>query len=424
MNKKSKVLFIYIYIYIYDFYFFSLLHTNTQQQQQQHQDNNNHYDGDNDDDDDDDDYGEHDIDVDDVSSDEDEFYHYTFNYINNDDYYVSDAQRIESRGTPQLTKFKHVDSIEYFIKDYDDCNPTQKLIGIYDLNPNSKKIKCLPSQHFFCLGKRDGFYMRFGFWTGSEFKDYKLVIPWVNVCKISYSKLNRISKSIRIGIKYCVKPSIFKIEYNESNKSKKSKTYKRKKTFIRQWKPIECSQCPKSVQDFIKHPKIVMKLIPHRYQLKKIKQSIHNHSKIVKVQIMKKFSQFQKNISYKIDQLEKDNHQRIYRACYTPCLQSHDNRHKEMDAFIQIMFNAANGRICASQCGNTIRSRKVGFFEQHPICLQSNDTVDTCDSDILKSIHNDRFKPNHSSSSRRLSYVFYVMLCYVMKTNYIFYVMC
>ena len=168
-------------------FFLSVTHNNNNYTQQ-HQDNNNHYDDDEDDDDDDED----DIDVDDVSSDEDEFYHYTFNnnnYINNDDYYVNDAQRIESRGTPQLTKFKHVDSIEYFIKDYDDCNPTQKLIGIYDLKPNSKKIKCLPSQHFFCLGKRDGFYMRFGFWTGSEFKDYKLVIPWLNVCKISYSKL-------------------------------------------------------------------------------------------------------------------------------------------------------------------------------------------------------------------------------------------
>ena len=82
------------------------------------------------------------------------------------------------------------------------------------------------------------------------------------------------------------------------------------------------------------------------------------------------------------------------------------------------MFDAANGRICGSKCGHSTNIVKVGFFEQHPICIQEDDGIDTCDSDILKSIHNDRFKSNYSRS-RRLSYV---VLCFIYYV--VFYLLC
>ena len=168
-----------------------------------------------------------------------------------------------------------------------------------------------------------------------------------------------------------------------------------------------------------------MKLIAYRYSLRKVRQAIIHHSRIIKGQILR-FSDFKK-VSFKINDQEREFHEREYRASHSPCLQDHTKRDKQLYTFILHMFDAANGRICGSKCGHSTNTVKVGFFEQHPICIQEDDGIDTCDSDILKSIHNDRFKPNYSRS-RRLSYVFYYVMCFIMLCVllcYVFYcVMC
>ena len=368
-----------------------------------------HEDNEEDDEDDDDD------DVDQVSSDDEEGFINNINDNNNNNnnrcaYDDDDDDDVENdRSVHTQTKFKHLECIQYFIKDYDELDATATLTDYYDLDEASQEIKCLKSEHFFCLGKRHGFYMRFAFWTGSDWHDYKIMIPWINVRYISYCKT--LSGCVKIGIKYCVEPKIKKLIYQETNKSKSSKLLGKKKQYTRQWDDIECDKCPASVQNFIKHKKIVMKLIAYRYSLRKVRQAIVHHSKIIPRQILGRFSDFKK-VSFKINDQEREFHEREFRASHSPCLQDHKKRDEQLYSFILHMFDAANGRICGSKCGHSTNTVKVGFFEQHPICIQDDDGIDTCDSDILKSIHNDRFKSNYSRS-RRLSYVVFYLLCCV-----------
>ena len=358
-----------------------------------------------------------DDDVDQVSSDDNEegFINNNNNNNNNDNnnrYAYDDDDVVENdRSVQTQTKFKHVKCIEYFIKDYDELDATATLTDCYDLEEKSQEIKCLKSQHFFCLGKNDGFYMRFAFWTGSDWHDYKIMIPWINVAYISYCKTG--SGCVKIAIKYCIEPRIRKIKYVETTKSKKSKVFGKKKQYTRKWDDIDSDKCPASVQNFIKHKKIVMKLIAYRYSLRKVKEAIVHHSRIIDTQILERYTDFKKKIPFKITDQERQYHEKLYRASHSPCLQSHEERCGELYYEILHMFDAANGRTCASLCGHATNKVKVGFFEQHPICIQEDDGIDTCDSDILKSIHNDRFKPNYSRS-RRLSYVFYYVMCFIM----------
>ena len=349
-----------------------------------------------------------------ISSDEDEYGHYAF-----DDEINSTVEL--------LTKYKYVDDIEYYNKNFNTSSPDEILTKKLNLSQSidaklSQQIRMEwnQSHNFFCLGKRDGFYMRIKVHKGNiqsnssrqkpniaiEVEDYKLRIPWCNVSYICCEQ--RTNKSIKIGIKYCVVPDIQQLmqeEVKSSRKKKKSGV----KQFRRKWKTISESDYPSSIIEFLKYPKIAMILTPYQYQMKQVKQAIKHHSKILDAQRIS-YSQFKKKVLYTFNEEEKHTQQTIYRGSRQPYLQKHTNLRGEINSLLKLMFDSRNGRVCAScdRIGDSAKNR-VGWFEEHPVCIQSDDTIETCDSNIIKGIHDTKFDP-FFSARRNLSSVIFIFI--------------
>ena len=350
-----------------------------------------------------------DEDEDAISSDEDENYGY---------YVYGDVDDIQNENFILQTKFKYVDDIHYYVKNFDVLNPSATLIkrlhlkkSINDKSKSKQSIQMSwnPKDHYFCLGKRDGFYMRIKVYKKQKNKnnkkrkseDYKLIIPWCNVSYISYA-INPHSKNIKICIKYSVKPIVQQLKKEETSKSK-ANPQNPIKQFRKKWRTISESDYPKSILEFQKYPKFMMILTPYKYQIKRIRQSIIHHSKILQGQTIHKYDTFKKNVNWNYDEQEKNAQQRIYRGSHSPYTQDHQSLRTEIKSLMFIMYDSSKGRVCKI-CDN-----KVGFFEEHPVCIKSEDTIETCDSNIIQGIHDSYFKHGYSVR-KQLSLVMFVLL--------------
>lgn len=231
-------------------------------------------------------------------------------------------------------------------------------------------------QHYLKLGARDGFFFKVAFkLDGPEgvlheprFENYRIRIPWSNVCYICSTKNQH--EQIKIGLKICVQPIVQKLDTSQTQST---------------WTDIERMRYPKSVQNFCSHAKFIFKLAAYQYPHQKIKDSILHHKKIMPHQRIYKFRAFCNKVKWTYDDTEKSMCQSAYRSAHNPCLQDHHKIAKTMVIQIQYMFDGSKGRICA------VCNSYVGYFEQHAVCIDPSHTLSGCDSNIIEAIYRSKF---------------------------------
>lgn len=271
---------------------------------------------------------------------------------------------------------------------------------------SSGKIRWNDSSNFVCLGKRDGFFFKLKFIENdnTHWVDYKLKIPWCNVSQITCHKNNR--NQVQLCTKICEEPIIQKImeeeikdnQYSLQNENKqdemKQDEQKQEKKYTKKWKVISSEMYPESLQHFIQFPKFVFQFRAYHYQLHRIKDSILHHSKILPHQKVK-YNYYRNIVKHTLDISDKNYAQNLYRSAYAPGLQSHKELSNKIYSNLLMIFNAKYGRMCK------VCKKYVGHLEEHPVCIANNDTVDSCDSNIIKSIYKTKFIKNEYEFSPR-----------------------
>lgn len=287
------------------------------------------------------------------------------------------------------TRFKYIEDILYFHTPSSTIPRNTSAIRSA-VNPTSP-LQWNFKQHFLCLGDRDGFYFKCGFWDDatSQFIDHKFKIAWYNVAKIG-SCVSRNSRPC-IYVKFCVHPTIQKLLDNENNTGINGRQRSK-----RQWKNVPLSDCNASVKEFIKYPKLMFQLNTFQYSAQKIHKSIMQHAPIQNFQREFNFSgKFAPNgeVSCEYDEQEATLCNQMYRSRVEPCLQSHNKLFDTTFAQLGWMFSGNKGRVCV------VCQKQIHYFEEHPVCLAPHHSMDSCDSNIIKRIYQNKYE-NQSTSWR------------------------
>ena len=389
---------------------------------------------------------ESDLDIQEISSDEDE----------DIALYMNNARDRNNNKSAQIfqTKYKYIDDILYYHK-----NNSSSRVPNYSLLTSSwlrsKEVRFDVSKHFVCFGTRDGFFFKIGCrCNGSEqYEDFKFMIPWHNVAKVG--TFSSSGGDIFIGIKFCVPLKVQRLTYreidaqgrllqgndeddisdtmincddmlehyglsdsnsnNNNNKNRRKKKNKKKKKrnnnddekdqplFKRSWVTIPPSSYPESVKKFCKYPKIMFKLPSYQYSITKVRLCITNHMKIMNFQRLRdpKFMNFNNKIDWNYNDREKKDCEMVYKGHYAPYLDDHDKLIKNIDTCLRYMFSAQKGRYCVV-CG-----KNIGYFEEHPVCIRNEHTMDSCDSNIIKSIYTTKYDDPEVSLRNKICLVYY-----------------
>lgn len=139
----------------------------------------------------------------------------------------------------------------------------------------------------------------------------------------------------------------------------------------------------------------------YQYEIDRVKKAILHHSKILPHQRCKNYTAFRsEDISYKYDEREREFAQTVYRGSFQPYLQDHHTLTNTINGKLGFMFNASRGRICI------VCRERVGYFEQHPICIGFDHTLPTCDGDIIRSIHESKYQTHSNIHRQQISYIY------------------
>ena len=317
------------------------------------------------------------------------------NYYNEDQEISTDMENeyiLNSSKISYQTKFTHLQDILYFYRDYDNSNTTAKLTNSWQ---QQRQLRITTSaKQYVCLGTRDGFFFHCKFRTHptrANYDNYKIKIPWINIAFIAC--IENSQHQVKIGIKLCDKPLV---EQCFEEKIPDDPANNRERTTRKQWKTIPPSSYPESIKKFCKKPKIIFRFDNHKYKLLNIKKAIYHHSKILPHQRSKTYKHFHDEISYKYNEKEKQESQTKYRSACAPCLQNHQTAYETIIKELGFKFDASKGRKCA------VCKKYVGYLEEHPICLASGHSVDSCDNNIVKAIWRSKFKSDNVWTTNKI----------------------
>ena len=263
--------------------------------------------------------------------------------------------------------------------------------------------------------------MKFGFKedTSTEYQDYRIQVLWCNISYICCGK-NAEDDTICIGIKFCgdaiVESLSFKPRRNNidddknnddddddidtdvdrnHNRSRRKKKKKKKTKCIPIWKSIPPGTYPTSIQQFLSHPKIKFVLHSTYYEYKKVVQAIKFHAPIYYHQKLFSLAQFEdnNNVSHLITDEEKKLSQSTYRECHTPFLQDHYALSKDINCKIDILLSPVQMR----KCWNC--KKKFHYLQEHPVCLKKQSSLNTCDNNLIKGIHQSKYDQSFQDNS-------------------------